>query len=184
MHLTGLFNISLNCNEGAKVVTDENGRFITYRFYFTGTYQSKFKHNPLSLSQTLSVTLCLSHFLSLSLCLSVCLSLSLSLSLSLLLSPTVSVSLCLSLPLLLTSSLSLFLSLSLSGTRICLGDFCRHVPNPESAKGLLNMLDLKLLSLEEIDDMKVIAKKIQASGPLFFYFFIPFLITFLFRFFY
>ena len=106
MHLTGLFNISLNCNEGAKVVTDENGRFITYRFYFTGTYQSKFKHNPLSLSQTLSVSLCLSHFLSLSLCLSPSVSLSVSLSLSL--SPTLSLSLYLS------------ISLSFSPSFLCL----------------------------------------------------------------
>ena len=45
-----------------------------------------------------------------------------------------------------------------------LGDNCDHVPIPESDKQLVDMLDLKLLSKEEIDDMKVIAKKVKASG--------------------
>mmetsp|Transcript_29579 Transcript_29579/g.28310 ORF Transcript_29579/g.28310 Transcript_29579/m.28310 type:complete len:340 (-) Transcript_29579:47-1066(-) len=71
--------------KGAKIVTDEEGRCITYRFYFTGT-------------------------------------------------------------------------------RTIPGSTDFHVPKPENAKDLVNLLDFDLLSPEEIADMKLIAVKIRASG--------------------
>ena len=68
-------------------------------------------------------------------------------------------------PFFLSTSLFIIM-LFFSGTRIIslLGDNCHHVPTPDSAKDLVDMLDFKLLSREEIDDMKVIAKKVKDSG--------------------
>lgn len=45
-----------------------------------------------------------------------------------------------------------------------LGSTIKHIPNTKTAKEMVELLDLNLLTKEEVDDMKIIAKKINASG--------------------
>ena len=45
-----------------------------------------------------------------------------------------------------------------------LGAVAHHIPNTKTAKEMVELLDFNLLTKEEIDDMKIIAKKINASG--------------------
>ena len=50
------------------------------------------------------------------------------------------------------------------GTRVDLGSTANHIPNTKTAKEMVELLDFNLLTKEEVDDMKIIAKKINASG--------------------